>query len=52
VPTQSPPRWNEISEELGLALDPVWDGKKTAREAMRAVKPRIDAMLSVGGGHP
>lgn len=33
VPTQTPTRWNEFSEELMLALQPVWDGNKTPKEA-------------------
>lgn len=47
VPTRTPPRWNEISEELGLALEPVWDGKVKAAEATQAVQPKLQHMLEV-----
>lgn len=48
VPTNTPPRWNEMSEELGLALEPVWDGKQKAGPAMQAVQPKLQHMLEVG----
>lgn len=47
-PTRTPPRWNEIAEELGLALEPVWDGKQDASAAIQAVKPRLEQMLETG----
>jgi len=47
VPTQSAPRWNELIEELGLALEPVWDGQQDAGAAVKAVKPKLDHMLEV-----
>lgn len=47
VPTNTPPRWNEIAEELKLALEPVWDGKQNAKEAVTAVAPKIQRMLEV-----
>lgn len=47
VPTATPPRWNEMSEELGLALEPVWDGTKKAAEATRVVQPKLQHMLEV-----
>ena len=46
-PTHTPPRWNEFSEELGLALEPVWDGKQTAAVAIRQAKPRLQHLLEV-----
>jgi multiple sugar transport system substrate-binding protein len=48
VPTHTSPRWNELSEELGLALDPVWDGAKTAEVAVKAVKSKLEHLLEVG----
>jgi hypothetical protein len=48
VPTHTPPRWNELSEELGLALDPVWDGTQDAASAVKAVTPKLDHLLEVG----
>lgn len=47
VPTHTPARWNEMSEELGLALEPVWDGKQDAKTAMSAVAPKLDRLLEV-----
>lgn len=45
VPTHTPPRWNEFSEELGLALDPVWEGKQTPQVALQHAKPRLEKIL-------
>lgn len=47
VPTHTPPRWNEVAEELGLALEPVWNGQENPAKAMAAVKPKLDALLEV-----
>jgi multiple sugar transport system substrate-binding protein len=47
VPTHTPPRWNELSEELNLALEPVWDGTQNAALAVQAVKPRLQHLLEV-----
>jgi multiple sugar transport system substrate-binding protein len=47
VPTHTPPRWNEVAEELGLALEPVWDGQQDPATAMAAVKPKLDKLLEV-----
>ncbi len=48
VPTRTPPRWNEFSEELNLALEPTWDGKQSAAEAARASKPELEKILETG----
>ncbi|MDX2085088.1 MAG: sugar ABC transporter substrate-binding protein [Candidatus Melainabacteria bacterium] len=48
VPSQTPPRWNEVSETLGLALEPVWDGKQTVAEAIGQLTPTINALLNEG----
>lgn len=45
VPTHTPPRWNELSEELGLALEPVWDGQQDAASAVKVVKPKLQHLL-------
>jgi len=45
VPTNTPPRWNELSEALNLALEPVWDGKQDAGAAVKAAKPALQRML-------
>lgn len=44
-PTHVPARWNEIAEELGLALEPVWEGTQQAEPAIRAVAPKIERLL-------
>jgi len=50
VPTHTPPRWNEVAEVLGLALDPVWDGKKTVEQAMEGLDETVKPLLPQGGG--
>jgi multiple sugar transport system substrate-binding protein len=45
VPTHTPTRWNEISEMLGVALDPVWDGLKSPQEALMPLSPQIQPLL-------
>jgi multiple sugar transport system substrate-binding protein len=47
VPTRTPPRWNELVEELGLALEPVWDGQQDAASAVKSVKPKLQHLLEV-----
>ncbi len=47
MPTRSHPRWNELSEELNLALEPVWDGQQSPEEAMRKVKPKLERIMGV-----
>ncbi len=47
VPTRTSPRWNEFSEELGLALEPVWDGQQEAGAALTAVQPKLQHLLEV-----
>lgn len=47
VPTRTPPRWNEISEELQLALEPVWEGQVDAKNAIEQAKPRLEHLLEV-----
>ena len=52
VPTRTPPRWNEFSETMNLALQPVWEGKQDAATAVSAIKPQLEKMLDVGGARP
>lgn len=47
VPTRTPPRWNELSEEVQLALEPVWDGQQDAASAVKAIKPTLNHILEV-----
>ncbi|MGE0199878.1 MAG: sugar ABC transporter substrate-binding protein [Candidatus Melainabacteria bacterium] len=45
VPTRTPPRWNEISEVVKLALDKVWEGADTPAEALQPVAPAVNRIL-------
>lgn len=45
VTRRTPPRWNEFSEALNLALEPVWDGHQDAADAIKAVKPKLEQLL-------
>lgn len=51
VPTHTPPRWNEISESLMLALEPVWAGTKTPEEALAPLQKSLETKLP-GGTRP
>lgn len=44
-PTHVPERWNEIAEELNVALEPVWEGTQKAQDAIARVEPRIRKLL-------
>lgn len=37
IPTPSHPAWDELSEALTLALEPVWEGRQSPREAIRGL---------------
>jgi len=45
LPTHTPVRWNEIDEELTLALEPVFDGTESAEHALHTVAPKIEKLL-------
>ncbi len=45
VPTQAVPRWNELSESLQLALEPVWNGQVSAKDALHPTKPALQRLL-------
>lgn len=52
IPTRTPPRWNEFSEELMLALQPVWDDQKTPQEALTpAVLKKLNRLLKSEVSH-
>ena len=40
--------WSEINAELDKALRPVWEGERSPREAVQAIKPTIDQLLERG----
>jgi multiple sugar transport system substrate-binding protein len=45
VPTQVPSRWNEFSEVLQVALEPVWDGQKSPAAALREARSELQRLL-------
>lgn len=45
VPTHTPVRWNELSEALQLGLEPLWDGKVTAKQAVTAMMPTLQPLV-------
>jgi multiple sugar transport system substrate-binding protein len=47
-PQPKVPTWSEINAELDKALKPVWEGERSPREAVQAVKPTIDQLLERG----
>ncbi len=47
-PQPKVPTWSEINAELDKALRPVWEGERSPREAVQAVRPAIDALLERG----
>jgi multiple sugar transport system substrate-binding protein len=44
-PSHTPVRWNEVSEELGLALEPVWEGTQRADVALHRVASKLRKLL-------
>lgn len=40
--------WREHGQVLDPMLDPVWRGKKTAADALKEAKPKLDLLLSTG----
>lgn len=47
-PQPKVPTWSEINAELDKVLKPVWEGERSPREAVQAVKSTIDQMLERG----
>jgi len=45
IPTQSHPRWNELEETFVQGLDPVWDGKMTAKNAVKTMLPALEHIV-------
>ncbi len=44
----SQPAFKEVWDTIKSALDPVWIGKKTAKDAISEVKPKVDGLLKKG----
>jgi multiple sugar transport system substrate-binding protein len=42
------PTWDAAERALNTALQPVWNGQRTAREALQSVKPEVVAILDQG----
>lgn len=47
-PQPKVPTWADINRVLNEALRPVWEGQRSAREAVQAAKPPIDQLLAQG----
>jgi multiple sugar transport system substrate-binding protein len=47
-PQPKVPTWVEINGALDAALKPVWEGTRSAKEAVQSVKPQIDQLLQQG----
>jgi multiple sugar transport system substrate-binding protein len=47
-PQPKVPTWSEINAELDKALKPVWEGERSPREAVQAIKPTVDQLLERG----
>jgi len=47
-PQPKVPTWADVNRVLGEALRPVWEGQRSPREAVQAVKPQIDQLLAQG----
>jgi multiple sugar transport system substrate-binding protein len=46
------PRWEEINRMLGQELRDLWNGSKSAREALASADQRLSGMLKEWGDHP
>lgn len=44
-PTPAVPYWNELLEVLNRSLEPVWDGRMSAAEALRGIDQRLQPLL-------
>lgn len=45
-PTHTPVSWDEVSETITEALEPVWDGSQPVSVAMKKLKPKVEALLA------
>ena len=41
-------RWDAAERTLNTALRPVWNGQRTAREALQPVRPDVQSILDQG----
>lgn len=46
MPTATPATWDEFSETLQLALEPVWEGQESAQAALEKAAPKLQALLT------
>lgn len=44
-PMPAVPYWNAILDEVNQALEPVWEGNQTAKEALKNLAPKVNALL-------
>jgi len=45
VPTPQIERWNEVTDSINNALEPVWDGKSTVCKSLKAIKNDVNELL-------
>ncbi|MBF2055335.1 MAG: sugar ABC transporter substrate-binding protein [Candidatus Sericytochromatia bacterium] len=44
-PVPAVPYWNAVLEQINQALEPVWEGRLTAEEALKGLEQRVDPLL-------
>lgn len=44
-PMPAIPYWNAVIDTLGQSLEPVWEGKKSAKDALQGLEPKVQALL-------
>ncbi|PIQ22985.1 sugar ABC transporter substrate-binding protein [bacterium (Candidatus Blackallbacteria) CG17_big_fil_post_rev_8_21_14_2_50_48_46] len=44
-PTPAIPYWNELLEVLNRSLEPVWDGRASAQDALKGIDQRLEPLL-------
>lgn len=44
-PTPTVPYWSEVIDTINLALEPVWEGRQGAEEAMKGIQKKVEQLL-------
>lgn len=45
-PTHTPPNWDEVAEVLNTGLEPLWDGRQSAKESVEKLLPELREKLN------
>jgi multiple sugar transport system substrate-binding protein len=45
VASQSPPAWLELTDQLGVTLEPVWDGKADPEPVLKQAEAKLNSLL-------